>query len=69
MLRMKNDAPDEKIWMLNSPRILLNYKNGKICVSYPEDTLRIQGRIHIQICIFGPWSQQGGCCGMLRYSR
>ena len=43
------DAEQAKNLVLNSPRILLNYKNGKICVSYPEDTLRIQGRIYIQI--------------------
>ena len=43
------DAEQAKNLVLNSPRILLNYKNGKICISYPEDTLRIQGRIHIQI--------------------
>ena len=43
------DAEQAKNLVLNSLRILLNYKNGKICVSYPEDTLRIQGRIHIQI--------------------
>ena len=43
------DAEQAKKLVLNSPRILLNYKNGKICVSYPEDTLHIQGRIHIQI--------------------
>ena len=35
------DAEQAKNLVLNSPRILLNYKNGKICVSYPEDTLRI----------------------------
>ena len=35
------DAEQAKNLVLNSPRILLNYKNGKICVSYPEDTLHI----------------------------
>ena len=44
-----NDALDDKFWMLNFRRILLNSKNAKKCFSYPEDTLHIQDHIHIQI--------------------